>query len=89
MNVEILNYIFKFKEEEILLEFNNIENFDSFVYNVENVKEEMFDVIYNELIFVRKRFYFLYLKVVIVFMYLFIIIEIFIINIKVLIGLNF
>lgn len=89
MNAEILNYIFKLKEEEISSELNNTENSDSLAYNVENVKEEMFDAIYDELTFVRKRFYFLYLKVVIVFMYLFITIETFITNTKALTGPNF
>lgn len=56
---------------------------------MENVNEEMFDAIYDELTFVRKRFYFLYLKVVIVFMYLFITIETFITNTKALTGPNF
>lgn len=89
MNAEILNYIFKLKEEEISSELNNTENADSLAYNVENVNEEMFDAIYDELTFVRKRFYFLYLKVVIVFMYLFITIETFITNTKALTGPNF
>lgn len=53
------------------------------------IDEKMFDDIYNKFIFVKKRFYFLYLKMIVVLMYFIIIIEIFIMNKIVLIGLNF
>lgn len=86
MNAEILNYIFKLNEKEISSQPNNTENSDK---HVENIDEEMFDAIYDELTFVKKRFYFLYLKIVVVFMYLFITIETFITNTKALTGPNF
>lgn len=86
MNAEILNYIFNLNEKEISSQPNNTENSDK---HVENIDEEMFDAIYDELTFVKKRFYFLYLKIVVVFMYLFITIETFITNTKALTGPNF
>ena len=71
MNADILKYIFELKKEnkstkEIVTE--------------EELLEETFDYVYENLTFVTRRLYLLCLKVLIVFMYLFITIETFIRN---------
>lgn len=56
---------------------------------VENIDEEKFESIYQNLSFTRRKFYTLYLKILVVIIYLFITFETFITNTKSLTGSNF
>lgn len=80
MNQEILNYIFDQQFTPIAQNSQNEENHIS--ANEQKVQESMFNYIYTNLKFVKKRLYFLFLKTLIIFMYLFITIETFITNRK-------
>lgn len=80
MNQEILNYIFDQQITPIARNSQNEENHIS--ANEQKVTEIMFNYIYANLKFVKKRFYFLFLKTLIIFIYLFITIETFITNKK-------
>lgn len=53
------------------------------------IEEEMFDYIYERLLFVRSSMHFLYMKMIVIFMYLFITIETFITNQSSLTGSGF
>lgn len=76
MNAEILKYVFICEKKRKQKDVNYVE-------------EEMFDFIYENILFVKKKLYFLVLKLLIVFMYLFITIETFIINQPSLTGATF
>lgn len=90
MNAEILNYILKLKEKSSP-QSNNTDDSDGDVIKMDcvHIDEKMFDDIYNKLTFVKKRFYFLYLKMIVVLMYLIITTETFITNKTALTGPNF
>lgn len=90
MNAEILNYILKLKEKSSP-QSNNTDDSDGDVIKMDcvHIDEKMFDDVYNKLTFVKKRFYFLYLKMIVVLMYLIITTETFITNKTALTGPNF
>lgn len=67
MNAEVLKYVF-------ICEVKRKKQ------DVKYVQEEMFDFVYGNILFVKKKLYFLILKMMVVFMYLFITIETFITN---------
>lgn len=76
---KILKYIYKLeksKPSDILSHHSETSNINE--KKVNKIEEEMFDYVYCKMMFVKKKFYFLFLKMVIVFMYLFITIETFI-----------
>lgn len=90
MNTEILNYIFKLEDEktntmaESTRNANREENL-----NVKRMDEEMFDYIYDNLMFVKKSYYILSLKMIVVIMYLTITIETYLTDTQSLTGANF
>lgn len=76
---KILKYICKLEKSNpsaILLHHSETSNINE--KKVNKIEEELFDYIYCKMMFVKKKFYFLFLKMVVVFMYLFITIETFI-----------
>lgn len=90
MNAEILNYIFKLEEEQtnLLVEDTSYTHKKDNL-NVKSIDEEMFDYIYNKLMFVKKSYYFLSLKMIVVIMYLIITMETYLTNTQSLTGTNF
>lgn len=87
MNVEILNYIFKFEEEYIILmndfvsNVSNVSNVSEEESNVKIIDEKVFDYIYDKVMFVKKSYYFFFFKMIVVIMYFIIIIEMYLLNI--------
>lgn len=80
MNAEILDYIFQIKEIDENEQTNelssSIEMEGTNEFKTNYVTEAMFDAIYERLVFVQKRLYFLYVKMSIVTVYLFITVEV-------------
>lgn len=63
MNVEILNYIFKFEEEQINFLDNEVSNkYRKENLNFKSINEGMFDYIYDKLMFVEKKLLFFVFK---------------------------
>lgn len=90
MNADILEYIFKIKEEkekEQRTESNGTEIESE--SKTDEIDEAMFDFIYKRLFFVKKKLYYFIFKLLIVFMYLFITIETLIDNQSSLTGSDF
>lgn len=81
MNSDILKHIFTCEEKP--------KTKNSLPIVVEAIEEEMFDYIYERLLFVRSSMHFLYMKMIVIFMYLFITIETFITNQSSLTGSGF
>lgn len=81
MNSDILEHIFTCEE--------NTQNDNEASLPIEAIEEEMFDYIYERLLFVRSSMHFLYMKMIVIFMYLFITIETFITNQSSLTGSGF
>lgn len=81
MNVEILNYIFKFEEEYIILMNDFVSNVSEEESNVKIIDEKVFDYIYDKVMFVKKSYYFFFFKMIVVIMYFIIIIEMYLLNI--------
>lgn len=88
MNSDILKYLFTCEEESLLVGYKNNSNTNKNT-EVNSIREEMFDYVYEQLLFVKRNLYFLYLKMIVIFMYLFITIETFIINRNSLTGSGF
>lgn len=88
MNSDILKYLFTCEENPLLDGSKNKSNTNKST-KVNIIREEMFDYVYEQLLFVKKNLYFLYLKMIVIFMYLFITIETFIINRNSLTGSGF
>lgn len=84
MNSDILQHIFTCEEKPLI---DNTQN--SLPIGVETIEEEMFDYIYERLLFVRSSMHILYMKMIVIFMYLFITIETFITNQSSLTGSGF
>lgn len=89
MNAEILKYIFFINDERRRSNSDRANNETGDHTKIKYIDEEMFDFIYQRLLFVRKRLHFMFQKMVIVFMYLFITIETFITNKESLTGPSF
>lgn len=88
MNSDILKHIFTCEEKPLLDNTQN-NNEASKPIGVKAIEEEMFDYIYERLLFVRSSMHFLYMKMIVIFMYLFITIETFITNQSSLTGSGF
>lgn len=95
MNAEILNYIFKLEDEHTILmndfasNASNASNASEEESNVKTIDEKVFDYIYDKVMFVKKSYYFLFLKMIVVIMYLIITIETYLSNTQSLTGANF
>lgn len=89
MNAEILKYIFFIYDERRSSNSDGANNEPGDHTTIEYVDEEMFDYIYQRLLFVRKKLHLIFQKMVIVFMYLFITIETFITKKESLTGPSF
>lgn len=81
MNSDILKHIFTCEE--------NTQNDNEASSPIGAIEEEMFDYIYERLLFVRSSMHILYMKMIVIFMYLFITIETFITNQSSLTGSGF
>ena len=86
MNVDILNHIISLETKPLESTKTTSNNNDSVE---KKIREEIFDYVYKELSFVKRRIHFLCLKILIVALYLIITLIMFTKNREALIGTNF
>lgn len=89
MNADILNYIFKLEKEQKHSKVVDTSKADKKEKHANSIDEKMFDYIYDNLMFVKKSYYFLSLKMIVVIMYLIITMETYLTNTQSLTGTNF